>query len=59
MDPVFTKRKEMELLSKMYEIQESMFPLLDKGKEDEDYVAIERMINRLEKYIQDNIIHLI
>tara|TARA_R110001592_G_scaffold284110_1_gene552390 strand:+ start:429 stop:587 length:159 start_codon:yes stop_codon:yes gene_type:complete len=46
--------KEQELLKKLYECQESMEELLDKGKEDKHYFLIEILIRRLEVYISEN-----
>lgn len=42
------------LLSKLYECQEMMEELLDKGKDDEHYFMICDLINRLELYLQNN-----
>lgn len=55
----FFERSEKDLLRKMYDIQERMLPLLDKGRDDPDFKSLERMIDRLEKYIQENNGHLI
>ena len=46
--------KEQELLKKMYECQDLMEELLDKGNEDSHYKLMETLINRLEKHIQNN-----
>jgi hypothetical protein len=46
--------KEQELLKKLYECQDSMEELLDKGKEDKHYFLIEILIRRLEVYISEN-----
>ena len=46
--------KEERLLSKMYECQEEMAELLDQGESDIDYYVMQKLIERLEKFIQDN-----
>jgi hypothetical protein len=53
-DPRFYEKEERSLLRKMYDVQDSMLPLLDKGEEDPDYKSLGRMIERIEKYIQEN-----
>ena len=40
--------KEQKLLIKLYECQEMMEGLLDKGKEDKHYFLMEILIKRLE-----------
>ena len=46
--------KEQKLLRKMYECQELMEHLLDKGREDLHYVLMEELINRLETHLQND-----
>tara|TARA_Y100000389_G_scaffold132725_1_gene130186 strand:+ start:369 stop:614 length:246 start_codon:yes stop_codon:yes gene_type:complete len=46
--------KEQCLLSKMYECQDEMAGLLDQGENDIDYYVMQKLIERLEKFIQDN-----
>ena len=46
--------KEQELLKKLYECQDCMEELLDKGKEDKHYFLMEILIKRLEIYISEN-----
>jgi hypothetical protein len=45
--------KEQMLLSRLYECQEMMADLLDKGREDKHYFLIEILIKRLEIHIQN------
>lgn len=46
--------KEQELLKKLYECQDSMEELLDRGKEDKHYFLMEILIKRLEEHISNN-----
>lgn len=46
--------REQELLKKLYECQDCMGELLNKGKEDKHYFLMEILIKRLEIYISDN-----
>ena len=46
--------KEQRLLAKMYECQDEMALLLDQGENDIDYYVMQKLIERLEKFIQDN-----
>lgn len=46
--------REQILLSKMYECQDLMEILLDKGRDDSDYIVMQKLITRLETYIQNN-----
>jgi len=46
--------KEQELLKKLYECQDSMEVLLDRGKEDKHYFLMEILIKRLEEHISKN-----
>lgn len=48
------KEKEQELLQKLYECQEMMEDLLDKGKDDKHYLLMEIVIERLEEHISKN-----
>jgi hypothetical protein len=43
--------KEKELLKKLYECQDMMEILLDEGKNDEHYILMTQLIERLEKYL--------
>ena len=43
--------KEKELLKKLYECQDMMEILLDEGKNDDHYILITQLIERLEKYL--------
>ena len=47
------KTKEQILLSKLYECQDMMEDLLDKGKDDNHYFLMEILIKRLESFLQD------
>lgn len=47
------KTKEQILLSKLYECQDMMEDLLDKGKDDNHYFLMEILVRRLESYLQD------
>jgi len=47
------KTKEQILLSKLYECQDMMEELLDKGKDDNHYFLMEILVRRLESYLQD------
>ena len=58
-DPRFPEKEERELLTMMYEVQEKMLPLIDGGDKDPDYQAFQRLVNRLETFIQDNNQHMI
>jgi len=49
-----TKQKEQDLLKKLYESQDLMEILLDKGKDDFHYLMIGSLIRRLEKHLQDS-----
>ena len=42
---------EVELLEKLYECQEGMEELLDKGVEDKHYFLMEILIKRLEDHL--------
>ena len=46
--------KEQKLLRKMYECQEMMEHLLDKGREDPHYALMVELIDRLESHLQNN-----
>jgi hypothetical protein len=48
-----TIEKEQNLLRKMYECQDLMGNLLDKGTEDEHYILMQKLIDRLEKHLED------
>lgn len=45
--------KEQKLLSKMYECQDLMANLLDKGTKDEHYILMQELIDRLEKHLEN------
>jgi len=45
--------EEKELLSKMYECQEMMAKLLDKGDKDIHYLLMEVLVKRLEDYLSN------
>ena len=45
--------KEQKLLRIMYECQEEMGKLLDKGIKDPHYIMMEELIKRLEIYLQE------
>ena len=45
--------REQQLLRKLYECQDEMEKLLDKGKEDEHYGLMQHLITRLEKHLSD------
>ncbi len=47
------KSKEQILLSKLYDCQDMMEELLEKGKDDNHYFLMEILIRRLESYLQD------
>jgi len=47
------KTKEQILLAKLYECQDMMEDLLDKGKDDNHYFLMEILVRRLESYLQD------
>ena len=47
------KSKEQILLAKLYECQDMMEDLLDKGKDDNHYFLMEILVRRLESYLQD------
>ena len=47
------KTKEHILLAKLYECQDMMEDLLDKGKDDNHYFLMEILVRRLESYLQD------
>ena len=47
------KTKEQILLAKLYECQDMMENLLDKGKDDNHYFLMEILVRRLESYLQD------
>lgn len=47
------KTKEQILLAKLYECQDMMENLLDKGKDDNHYFLMELLVRRLESYLQD------
>ena len=47
------KTKEQILLSKLYECQDMMEELLDKGKDDNHYFLMEILVRRLESFLQD------
>ena len=49
------KTKEQILLSKLYECQDMMEELLEKGKDDNHYFLMELLIRRLESFLQDEI----
>lgn len=53
-DEDLRSHREQLLLSKMYECQDLMEILLDKGKDDNDYIVMQKLITRLEIYIQNN-----
>lgn len=53
-DPRKRDVEEKELLKLMYEVQERMEKLLDKGTEDKHYLLMEILIERLEKYLIDS-----
>lgn len=46
-------KREQNLLLKMYEVQDELEVLLDKGKDDEDYQAYTKLVTRLEKHLAD------
>jgi hypothetical protein len=46
--------EEQSLLEKLYECQDMMEKLLDKGKEDKHYFLMEILIKRLETHLQNN-----
>ena len=48
-----SKTKEQILLAKLYECQDMMADLLDKGKDDNHYFLMEILIKRLESFLQD------
>lgn len=50
-----SKTKEQILLSKLYECQDMMEELLEKGKDDNHYFLMELLIRRLESFLQDEI----
>jgi hypothetical protein len=52
-DPSKMDKKERELLAMLYEVQEKMEPIIDGGKTDPDFIAMGRLVSRLEIYIQD------
>lgn len=45
--------REKALLCKLYEIQENLADMLDKGVDDPHYVEFNSLVERLEKYIQN------
>ena len=45
---------EQQLLRKLYECQDEMEKLLDKGKRDEHYHMMQLLIKRLEKHLANN-----
>lgn len=47
-------KQEQTLLRKMYECQDMMEVLLDKGKKDDHYKMMSTLIQRLEEYLQNN-----
>ena len=47
------KTKEQILLGKLYECQDMMEDLLEKGKDDDHYFLMEILVKRLESYLQD------
>jgi hypothetical protein len=47
------KTKEQILLAKLYECQDMMEELLEKGKDDNHYFLMELLIRRLESFLQD------
>lgn len=47
------KTKEQILLTKLYECQDMMEELLEKGKDDNHYFLMEILIKRLESFLQD------
>jgi hypothetical protein len=47
------KTKEQILLAKLYECQDMMEDLLEKGKDDNHYFLMELLIRRLESFLQD------
>ena len=47
------KTKEQILLTKLYECQDMMEELLEKGKDDNHYFLMELLIRRLESFLQD------
>ena len=52
-DPRFHEKEERSLLTKLYEVQEQMLPLIDGGAEDPDFIALDNLVKRLEIYLQD------
>ena len=46
--------REQQLLRKLYECQDEMEKLLDKGKRDEHYHMMKLLIKRLEKHLANN-----
>jgi len=46
--------KEEELLAKLYECQDMMAELLDKGDQDFHYLMMEIVVKRLESHLENN-----
>jgi len=46
--------REQQLLANLYECQQEMEHLLDDGSRDPHYRLMDRLIGRLEKYLQNN-----
>ena len=47
------KTKEQILLTKLYECQDMMEVLLEKGKDDNHYFLMEILIKRLESHLEE------
>jgi len=52
-NPMDKEKEERELLDILYEAQEKMEPLIDGGKNDDDFKSFQNLIKRLENYITD------
>jgi len=46
-------KEEKILLAEMYEVQDKMEKLLDKGKDDPHYMLMDELIQRLETYLSN------
>ena len=47
------KTKEQLLLQNLYECQDMMEELLEKGKDDNHYFLMELLVRRLESFLQE------
>ena len=46
--------KEEELLAKLYQCQDMMAELLDRGDQDFHYLLMEMLVKRLESHLENN-----